>query len=59
MLVFGALTRPSEAAEWIIEKGVRILNVAGNREGEARGIGERVEAFMTRVFHHLGHRAEG
>jgi hypothetical protein len=32
MLVFEVNTRQSEVADWIRERGVRVLNVAGNRE---------------------------
>jgi hypothetical protein len=42
---------------WIREKGVRVLNVAGNRESSAPGIGVRVERFLGAVFRQL--RAEG
>jgi hypothetical protein len=53
MLVFGAQTRPSEAVAWIAENGIRVLNVAGNRERVSPGIGDRVERFMARVFRRL------
>jgi hypothetical protein len=51
----GGSVRPSEVATWIQERGVRVLNVAGNREGKARGIGDRVERFLGAVFARLGH----
>jgi hypothetical protein len=53
MLVFVGITRPSEVAAWIVETGVKVLIVAGNRESVSPGIGERVEAFMGRVFRRL------
>jgi hypothetical protein len=34
------------------------LDVAGNRESVDRGIGERVERFMLRVFRQLGRGAD-
>jgi hypothetical protein len=39
--------------EWVAEKGVRGLNVAGNRESKAPGIGDRVERFLAEVFRQL------
>jgi hypothetical protein len=53
MIVFGRLTKPSEAADWIRSGGFRILNVAGHRESVSPGFGERVEAFMLAVFRRL------
>jgi hypothetical protein len=41
---------PSAVAAWVREKGIRVLNVAGNREGQSPGIGDRAERFMTAVF---------
>ena len=35
---------------WIHEKGIRTLNVAGNRESTAPGIGLKAESFLRRVF---------
>jgi hypothetical protein len=40
---------------WIVEHKVRVLNVAGNRESRAPGIGARVERFLADVFRRLGH----
>src|SRR5262245_49041797 len=56
LLVFGALTRPSEVVWWLDDTGVRVLNVAGNREGIAPGIGERTEYFLGVVFRRLARR---
>jgi hypothetical protein len=46
----GPPVRPSEIAQWIAVNKIRVLNVAGNRESKAPGIGKRVEAFLLRVF---------
>jgi hypothetical protein len=35
---------------------MRVLNVAGNRESRAPGIGERAERFLCEVFRQLGHK---
>ena len=50
LLVYGGVTKPSDARAWIEAEGVRVLNVAGNRESTAPGIGEKVERFLARVF---------
>jgi len=39
----------------IVEVKIRVLNVAGNRESKAMGIGARVERFLAEVFRQLGH----
>ena len=39
----GASFEPSHVATWIAENQIRTLNVAGNREGEEPGIGDRVQ----------------
>jgi hypothetical protein len=54
LLIFQGASRPSEVVAWIGEKGIRTLNVAGNRESKDRGIGGRVERFLGRVFARLG-----
>jgi hypothetical protein len=51
----GASFEPSHVATWIAENKVRTLNVAGNREGEESGIGDRVERFLGKVLQQLGH----
>jgi hypothetical protein len=56
-LVYQGITTPSLVMYWIREKGIRVLNVAGNRESSAPGIGARVERFLGAVFRQL--RAEG
>jgi Circularly permutated YpsA SLOG family len=50
LLVFQGVTRPSQVVAWLSDKGVRVLNVAGNRESKSPGIGERVERFMGEVL---------
>jgi hypothetical protein len=40
-------------AEWIGERGVGVLNVAGPRESETPGIGEKARRFVAAV---IGHR---
>jgi hypothetical protein len=40
----------------IIEKAIRTLNVAGNREHEVPGIGETVVHFLGHVLQYLGHQ---
>jgi hypothetical protein len=54
LIVFRGATKPSQVCAWIEANGVRMLNVAGNRESKSPGLGARVEAFMTRVFRRLG-----
>jgi hypothetical protein len=46
-------------AGWLNAKGVRVLNVAGNRESRQRGIGARVERFLRDVSRRLGHSEVG
>jgi hypothetical protein len=55
MLVYpGAEFEPAHVSTWIAENKVRTLNVAGNREGEESGIGDRVERFLGQVLQQLG-----
>jgi hypothetical protein len=51
----GASFEPSQVAAWVVENTIRTLNVAGNRETEESGIGDRVEQFLGQVLHELGH----
>ncbi len=44
----------SECADWIIETGVEVLNVAGNRESIIPGIGAWTEHYLCEVFRLLG-----
>ncbi len=38
------------AKNWIVDNGIRVLNVAGPRESTSRGIGKAAEAFLVRLF---------
>lgn len=46
--------RPVDSATWIRGFGVQVLNVAGNRESKAPGIGKWVEEYLCEVFRLLG-----
>jgi hypothetical protein len=50
LVVSAGITRPSDVAGWFEENDVRILNVAGSRESLEPGIGDRVGAFLIRLF---------
>jgi len=52
----GASFEPSHVAAWILQNQVKSLNVAGNREDEEPGIGDRVERFLGDVLKALGHK---
>jgi Circularly permutated YpsA SLOG family len=43
-------TDPSTVAAWVVDQGIRVLNVAGNRESSSSGIGEQAERFLGNVF---------
>jgi hypothetical protein len=43
-------TQPEQAAAWIRQYEVAVLNVVGNRESGAPGIGEWAEAYLRQVF---------
>jgi Circularly permutated YpsA SLOG family len=45
-----------QVATWIAENKFRTLNVAGNREEEEPGIGDRVERFLGEVLQQLGRK---
>ncbi len=51
----GASFEPSHVALWMAENRIKTLNVAGNREHEEPGIGDRVERFLGEVLEQLGH----
>jgi Circularly permutated YpsA SLOG family len=51
----GASFEPSHVAGWILENKIKTLNVAGNREHEEPGIGQRLERFLGDVLAQLGH----
>jgi Circularly permutated YpsA SLOG family len=44
---------PAETAAWLRANRVRIVNVAGNTEHNARGIEAFVTAYLTELFHFL------
>jgi hypothetical protein len=46
---------PEDAAKWIEENKIEVLNVAGNRETTSPGIQEFVKDYMTQVLLKLGH----
>jgi hypothetical protein len=50
---------PAEIAAWLAAEGVAVLNVAGPRESENRGVGAQAEALLTAVFSALRHGALG
>jgi hypothetical protein len=57
MLVYpGASFEPSHVVTWIMENMIKTLNVAGNRESNEPGIGDRVERFLVQVLQQLGHQ---
>jgi len=50
--------RWSAVADWIEKNQIKTLNVAGNRESKAPGIGDWVEHFLIGVFMELRARKE-
>jgi hypothetical protein len=51
MLVYPAASfEPAHVAAWIQDNKIKTLNVAGNRERDEPGIGERVEQFLREVL---------
>jgi hypothetical protein len=46
---------PAQIAGWISENRVRTLNVAGNRETDETGVGDRAERLLGEVLQQLGH----
>jgi hypothetical protein len=56
MLIYpGVSFEPSHVAAWVADNTIRTLNVAGSREGEEPGIGDRVEQFLGQLLEQLGH----
>jgi hypothetical protein len=48
---------PAASAAWLHSyPHITLLNIAGNRESNAPGIGDQVERFLHELFHQLGHR---
>jgi Circularly permutated YpsA SLOG family len=43
-------TTPARMAAWLAHQPIRTLNVAGDRESEAPGIGALVEAYLAELF---------
>jgi Circularly permutated YpsA SLOG family len=52
----GASFEPSHVARWIVDHKIKTLNVAGNREAEEPGIGDKAERFLGQVLEQLGHQ---
>jgi hypothetical protein len=46
----GAVERCRDALKWFTDAGDSVVNVAGPRESESPGIGERAEQFLREVF---------
>lgn len=44
------VTTPGDVITWMVANNVHTLNIAGNRESKAPGIGNSVERFLHRVF---------
>lgn len=62
----GGGVTPADVAEWVMSRGVRVLNVAGNAERTSPGIEEYVTDFLGDVFrllvlshHGVGESPEG
>lgn len=49
----GGRVSPADAAAWIAENGIRVLNVAGNSERSSPGIEDEAVEFLTAVFQML------
>ena len=48
---------PETARHWIEAEGIAVLNVAGPRESQRPGIGEKARAFLERLFRLASARA--
>jgi Circularly permutated YpsA SLOG family len=48
---------PADAARWLREAGIGVLNVAGPRESQRPGIGEEARAFLERLLRLTATRA--
>lgn len=53
LVVEPGVTTPRMVADFLTSNRVRTLNVAGPRESTSPGIGERAEAFLSRLFRML------
>ena len=48
---------PNEMAKWLRERQIRVLNITGNRESKNPGVGQWVEAYLRKVFRHMGYQS--
>jgi hypothetical protein len=48
---------PAEAARWVRDAGIALLNVAGPRESQRPGIGAQARGFLERLFRLTSTRA--
>jgi hypothetical protein len=56
MLVYPAASfEPAHVVTWLVTNRIAVLNVAGNRERDEPGIGDRVERFLSQLLRELGH----
>jgi hypothetical protein len=46
----GAVERCRDALKWFADAGGSVVNVAGPRESESPGIGEKAERFLRQVI---------
>ena len=53
LIVQPGITRPSDLVAWIVAGYFEVVNVAGNRESTAPGIGARVERFLVAALGRL------
>jgi hypothetical protein len=51
-----ATFEPAHVARWISMNDIRTLHVAGNRETDEPGIGDRAERFLVKVLQELEHQ---
>lgn len=56
VVVPGDNVRPSHVVDWLGIHLIRTINIAGNRASKAPDLADRVERFLSAVFHQLGHR---
>jgi len=50
----GAVQRCRDVLQWLDEVGGNVVNIAGPRESESPGIGEKAEKFLCEVFQPSG-----
>jgi hypothetical protein len=51
--------RPQAVRDWLALRNPKTINIAGNRESKAPGIGAWVEAYLCEVFRLMGFTEEG